>query len=199
MPRVGKRSPGSREPTVWHLLAALALLAVCLGPRAEQEIDPEVWLLIDTRAETLSIMLGDRSRLTVPNIAIGRYGATDAKMRGDHRTPVGSFRIKWVQEDSRFHRFFGLDYPDLKRATAAMKAGDIDKRVWRRIQRAQKRGTVPPQDTPLGGAIGIHGIGAGDPRIHESFNWTNGCIALTNEQIDDLAAWVRLGTRVEIR
>ena len=58
---------------------------------------------------------------------------------------------------------------------------------------------MPPQQTALGGHIGIHGIGAGDPRIHEDFNWTSGCIALTNAQIDDLAGWVRLGMRVVVR
>ena len=56
------------------------------------------------------------------------------------------------------------------------------------------QGVDPP--TTLGGLIGIHGIGKGDPRVHRDFNWTFGCVALTNEQIDQLRPWVRLGTRV---
>ena len=64
---------------------------------------------------------------------------------------------------------------------------------------AIKNGRTPPQNTPLGGHIGIHGVGAGDPRIHTNFNWTNGCVALTNEQVTRLAALIKVGTRVEIR
>jgi lipoprotein-anchoring transpeptidase ErfK/SrfK len=47
--------------------------------------------------------------------------------------------------------------------------------------------------------IGIHGLGNGDPLIHEEFNWTDGCIALTNEEVDELASWIHLGTRVEVQ
>jgi lipoprotein-anchoring transpeptidase ErfK/SrfK len=35
--------------------------------------------------------------------------------------------------------------------------------------------------------------------VHNRFNWTNGCIALTNEQIDELAGWAVVGTRISIR
>lgn len=67
------------------------------------------------------------------------------------------------------------------------------------IRRAHKRGEVPPQNTGLGGLIGIHGIGAGDADMHREYNWTNGCVALTNEEIDRLVEWVDVGTLVEIR
>jgi hypothetical protein len=61
------------------------------------------------------------------------------------------------------------------------------------------KGRLPPQNTALGGRIGLHGLGRGDPKVHQQFNWTNGCIALTNEQIDQLLTWVGKGTRVSIR
>ncbi len=67
------------------------------------------------------------------------------------------------------------------------------------ILRAFQEQAIPPQETPLGGYIGIHGIGRGDPAIHQKFNWTQGCIALTNRQIDDLSKWVHVGMRVVIR
>lgn len=50
----------------------------------------------------------------------------------------------------------------------------------------------------IGGQIGIHGLGAGDKEIHKVFNWTHGCIALTNEQIDQLTRWVGKGTVVKV-
>jgi lipoprotein-anchoring transpeptidase ErfK/SrfK len=51
----------------------------------------------------------------------------------------------------------------------------------------------------LGGHIGIHGVGRGDLRIHQQFDWTQGCIALTNEQIEQLQNLVRVGDRVVIQ
>ena len=60
--------------------------------------------------------------------------------------------------------------------------------------------TDPPQDTPLGGQIGIHGLGHGNPGIHNAgINWTSGCVALDNRQIEALRPWVKVGMRVEIR
>jgi len=52
--------------------------------------------------------------------------------------------------------------------------------------------------TPHSVGMSYPRIGAGDPKIHASYNWTKGCIALTNSQIDELAQWIRLGVRVVI-
>ena len=57
------------------------------------------------------------------------------------------------------------------------------------------------QNTPLGGAIGIHGIGEITEEkleIHRTINWTKGCIALTNDEIDDLLHYIGVGTKVVI-
>ena len=138
--------------------------------------------------------------LRVPGgVGIGRYGTTDVKMQGDHRTPLGSFTIGWIPEKSRYHRFLGLTYPDIERADRALAEGEITEAQWHAIRRASETKGRPPQNTPLGGFIGIHGTGAGDAKIHQQYNWTNGCIALTNEQIDRLMTWIRVGTPVEIR
>jgi L,D-peptidoglycan transpeptidase YkuD (ErfK/YbiS/YcfS/YnhG family) len=51
----------------------------------------------------------------------------------------------------------------------------------------------------LGGQIGIHGLGSGDIKVHEVFDWTHGCIALTNSQIDHLSQLVDTGTVVKIK
>jgi hypothetical protein len=57
---------------------------------------------------------------------------------------------------------------------------------------------MPPQNTPLGGFLGIHGIGRGDIRIHRAFHWTQGCVAVTNEEMNALAHWIREDTRIVI-
>jgi murein L,D-transpeptidase YafK len=156
-------------------------------------------IVIDTKALTLKVMQGNREKLTLSNIAIGRYGTTTDKQRGDNKTPLGHFVIAWITSDTAFHRFFGFSYPSREDADRAFRAGYLGKRTWNRIRQAIAAGHLPPQNTVLGGNLGIHGIGKGDPDIHEHYNWTNGCVALTNEQIDCLTVWIRVGTPVEIR
>jgi murein L,D-transpeptidase YafK len=159
----------------------------------------DIRILVDTRAATLTVMEGDTEKLVFEDIAIGRYGKTYFKNRGDNKTPLGRFTITWIKPNTRYHRFLGISYPDLDAASRALQEGRIEEGQWQAIRRATAAGKTPPQDTPLGGYIGIHGLGAGDPEVHREYNWTNGCIALTNEQIDRLAKWARIGTPVEIK
>jgi murein L,D-transpeptidase YafK len=161
--------------------------------------DGEHWLLVDTVNLRLMVMQGSEVVQSYEDISIGRDGVSRDKVRGDRRTPIGRFRIAWIREESGFHRFLGLDYPDRRRAWRARENLQLEEGDWDAIRRAHERGEVPPQNTGLGGQIGIHGIGGGDPKIHGLYNWTNGCVALTNEQLDDLMQWVHIGTRVDIR
>ena len=167
--------------------------------RAQEADSDDVWLLVDTQTQILSVMRGSETVQTYAGMAIGRFGTTAAKRTLDGKTPLGEFRITRIAEKTSFHRFFGLDYPNLAHARAGLESGRISPAEFAAIRAALRRDTTPPQQTALGGFIGIHGLGEGDPAIHEDFNWTNGCVALTNEQMDDLAQWVQQGMRVIIR
>ncbi len=181
------------------MIAGWLLLLSCLlagGAAAESR---DIWLLVDTGDLTLSVMRGTEALKTFDNIAIGSNGVTRHKRAGDEKTPLGEFRITAIRGDSRFHRFLAIDYPTLEDARRGLGDGRISQAQYDRVRRAREAGGVPPQDTPLGGHLGIHGIGAGDPAIHDAFNWTNGCIALTDEQVEALLQWARVGTRVSVR
>jgi len=177
-----------------RLPAVLLLLTLAFPAGAA-----EVRVVIDTESDTLQVLKGDKVIRTYENIAIGRYGKTYFKVRGDNKTPLGKFRVGWSNKKTRYHRFLGLTYPDLPAADRALVDGRIDESQWQSIRLASEAGKVPSQKTPLGGMIGIHGIGSGDREVHEEFNWTNGCVALTNEEIDELVKWIKIGTPVEIR
>ena len=167
---------------------------------ASQTAPPGPWLLVDTKADTLSIMQGQRTIKVFHPIALGSSGAGLKARRGDNRTPTGVFRIGWINDQSRFKTVIGLDYPNPDYAERALREHRIDHATYERIRTAWITGQTPPQDTPLGGQIGIHGVGMGDPRIHSAgINWTSGCVALDNQQIEALRPWVRKGMRVEIR
>lgn len=158
----------------------------------------ETWVLVDTKKQTLSVMDDLRVLDHFDRIALGAAGAGLKRYRGDGKTPVGTFRVSWFNPDSRFDLFIGLDYPNREYADRALEAGLIDRGTHLRIVSAIDLRITPPQDTPLGGQIGIHGLGAGDRQVHQMLNWTNGCIALDNAEIRRLARWVNRGTRVEI-
>lgn len=184
---------------------SIRALAACLfaafacftgGVLAEQSVP---WVLVDTSALRLSVMRGEEVLATFENISIGSNGTASAKRVGDERTPLGDYTIREIRTSDRFNRFLALDYPSMEDARRALGDGRIDAGVFERIRRARQRGEFPPQDTPLGGHLGLHGLGEGSQEIHALFNWTNGCIALTNEQIDALAQQIRVGTLVRIR
>ena len=159
----------------------------------------DTWLLIDTEARTLQLWDGETVLRTFENIAIGSGGASHNRSVGDQATPLGTFRISSIREETRYHRFFALNFPALDDAIRAYARGQITEADLEAIRHAHEQGEEPPSSTPMGGNIGIHGLGSGDPRIHEDFNWTDGCIALTNEQVDELAQWVRPRMTVIIR
>lgn len=161
--------------------------------------DPDVWLLVDTHARKIEVKKGEQTLETLHSIAIGRGGAGTKTHRGDNVTPFGSYRIGWVGEKTSFRRFFGLTYPSADDAENALRKGVIDGPTYKRIVTAHHFNQIPPQNTPLGGQIGIHGLGNADSRIHQTFDWTHGCIALTNTQIDHLSQMVETGTVVKIR
>lgn len=183
------KAAGSRRRG-WATCPA-AIAAVVLSWAATVNAD-EIWLLIDTGEQTLSVMQGSERLREYSGISIGRNGATARKVHHDKKTPLGTFRISSIRNHSRFRRFFGLSYPDLEYAGRAFEAGEIAAADLAAIRQAHEQGLEPPLTTPLGGNIGIHGIGEGDPRFHEDYNWTDGCVALSNGEVDELLQWIRL-------
>ena len=138
---------------------------------------------------------GAEERMTA---AMGREPRGHKLLSGDWRTPEGSYRIAGPLERSRYHGFIPIDYPSLLDANTALLAGRIKHRDFVRIEEAHARGVRPPADTPLGGDIGIHGEGqrwAGDSA---HLDWTYGCIAVTDAELDFIAARVEVGVPVEI-
>jgi murein L,D-transpeptidase YafK len=176
-----------------------ALLVCCTAPARARAMDDVPWLLIDTGARTVFVRSGERELDRFEAIAVGRGGVVDVHYANDHTTPRGRYRVTRINPRSKFRIFIGVDYPTLEHARRAYLDGRLRGESLDRIEAAVRRGVPPPEDTELGGAIGIHGIGAGSMRVHATLNWTQGCIALTNAQIERLARYVWIGMRVEIR
>lgn len=191
--------PELRQPMSSTFTAQLTCFFLCLllwmGPAKAED----AWILVDTEALTLDVFDGHDRLARFEGISIGRGGAGRDRSLGDQRTPLGKFRVAWLNPNSRFRFFIGLDYPSRPQVERAFRHGLINERDHRRFLRAFFNNRPPPQNTELGGHIGIHGLGRANPDLHKIANWTEGCVALTNEQIDRLKAHVRIGMPVIIR
>jgi murein L,D-transpeptidase YafK len=181
-------------------LGALLVAAILGAPAFSWANGRLPWILVDTQALTLTVFSTENHVLArFQNISIGSGGVADIHHRGDETTPLGVFHVSWVDRSSRYGTFYGLDYPSASMARRAYAAGIIRRAEFDAIIKALRQHRTPPQNTALGGRLGIHGIGRGDPNIQKAVNWTDGCVALTNPQIRQLSRWVQPGTRVVIR
>ena len=162
--------------------------------------DGELWLDADTNSASLVVRnLANQELARFENISIGSNGTTQTHWRGDQTTPLGEYRITAIQPSLRYRLFIALNYPTADQAQAALASGGINPLQFRRIMAAHNQGRTPPADTRLGGNIGLHGLGQASEAVHLAANWTRGCIALTNSQIDSLRPWLTVGMRVRIR
>ena len=127
------------------------------------------------------------------------YGDGDKERTGDKRTPEGDFYICSMNNSKRFYKFLGLSYPGLKHAAQGLQRGIITPREYGEIEQALRERRQPTWDTRLGGAVGIHGRMLQDPGVWANrHNWTDGCIALANADMDELFSVVSVGTPVTI-
>lgn len=159
----------------------------------------ETKLEVNLDEHLLKIYQDDVVIKTYP-VAYGR-GGVGKRTKGDGKTPLGYYYITSVKKSAAFGFFFHLNYPNLEDVIDAHKDGILDDQTFEHILSRMTNG-MAPQNTPLGGYIGIHGLGGKNPTklgIHRHFNWTQGCIALTDEEIQDLLNYVSAGTLVVIK
>jgi hypothetical protein len=112
--------------------------------------------------------------------------------------PEGVYHVAGPARPSRFHRFVPIDYPSPADADLALREGRLSRADHARVLAAHARGALPPQDTPLGGLLGFHGEGERWRGDSADLDWTYGCLALRDADLDFLAARVRRGTPVRI-
>jgi len=124
-------------------------------------------------------------------IGLGLSPEDDKVREGDRRTPEGDFYIFIKNTKSAFYLALGLSYPNARHAERGLRDRLITRAQYTAIMQALKNKKGPPQYTPLGGLIYIHGNGARS-------DWTWGCVALENEDVRELFDAVVVGTPVTI-
>jgi murein L,D-transpeptidase YafK len=145
--------------------------AVALPSRADR-------VVIEKSKRTLTAYSGKHVVASF-RVALGRDPVGPKRCKGDYRTPEGHYKVIGRNPLSNYYRSLMLDYPN---------ATDI--------ANARKQGCHP------GSNIVIHGLENGYDwvgRTHCSVDWTSGCVAVTNQEMDRLWQLIPIGTPVEIR
>jgi hypothetical protein len=130
-------------------------------------------------------------------IGLSREPAGAKLARADQRVPEGEYRIAGPARSSRFHLFLPIDYPSPADADRALAQGLITRVERDAIEHAHAAGSLPPQDTALGGNLGFHGEGE-RWRGELDLDWTEGCVAVSDDVIELLAERAPPGTPVRI-
>ena len=121
---------------------------------------------------------------------------------GDLATPVGDYKICEIDTINKYYKFFRINYPNISDASDGLRKGEITQEEFDEIKFEYSNGKCTDANTPLGGDMGIHGIGRLDylfKYLPFVYNWTDGSIALSNEDIDELYSVVKKGTKVVIK
>jgi murein L,D-transpeptidase YafK len=117
-------------------------------------------------------------------VVFGSKSLEDKMMEGDRRTPEGTFHIASKRPHEKWDKMMLIDFPT---------KSDVDK-----FNERKARGLIPKY-AKIGGGIAIHGTWPHDDLAVDLFqNWTNGCIALKNEDVDELYDLLPVGTSVQI-
>ena len=135
-------------------------------------------IIIVKSARTMTLMSGSQVLRTY-TVALGAQPVGPKRQAGDHKTPEGEYIIDSKSTQSRFHLALHVSYPN-----------KADR------ERARRLGVNP------GGAIMIHGL---EPKyaflgkLQSNSDWTDGCIAVSNQEIEEIWRLVPVGVPVEIR
>jgi murein L,D-transpeptidase YafK len=135
-------------------------------------------ILILKKDHVLELLAGGKVIRTY-KVALGQGGLAAKQREGDARTPEGHYTIDSRSAASAYHRALHISYPNAEDRNRAVKLG------------------VRP-----GGAVMIHGLPNGKGFVgatHRLYDWTLGCVAVTDSEIDEIWNLVPVGTPVEIR
>ncbi len=125
------------------------------------------------------VLLAQGKEVKSYRIALGGEPVGPKTRQGDHRTPEGSYVLDARNPNSQYYKAFHISYPNANDRAAARKLG------------------VSP-----GGDIMLHGLPKQYAWVGKSqslHDWTDGCIAVSDEEMDEIWKLVRVGTAIEIK
>jgi len=160
-----------------HLLVGVVLFTC--WPLFAQKPDVSVDRVVVYKSERKLALLSQGKEVRSYKVALGSEPVGPKTRHGDHRTPEGVYTLDSRNPSSHFYKAFHISYPNSKDIAAAKKLG-----------------------VGTGGDIMLHGLPneyAWVGKAHILHDWTDGCLAVTNEEMDEVWKLVRVGTPIEIK
>lgn len=171
-----------------YILAVLVLGCLQLSLIGGEPAKPRIEVFKSKRE--LRFFDGERLIKTY-HIALGTNPKPPKEREGDGATPEGSYFICCKNPKSQFYLSLGISYPGPRDAERGYKAGLISERESKAIVAAHRARATPPWNTKLGGEVFVHGRGS-------KSDWTLGCIALDDSDIEELYRLVPVRTPITI-
>lgn len=156
------------------LLSMLGLIGLASCSKFKTYDGPEVTRVLVYKSSRMMYLMHNDTVLAAHEVNLGFAPEGDKERNGDGRTPEGEYLIDRKNPDSEYHLSLGINYPNNEDRKLAREAGDDP-----------------------GGDIFVHG----GPTIRADRNrpdWTAGCIAVTDREIEDIYAMVNVGTPIDI-
>lgn len=148
-------------------------------------------ILIEKEKRCLSVYDAEGRRLLHCRAALGKAPVGHKQCEGDGKTPEGAYFVCLKREKGKYGQSLGISYPSLTDAKNAVSEGRLSAELLHLFEEAERETKRPPWGTSLGGEIYIHAGGS-------DRDWTAGCIALDEKDMEKLFAMIEHGDRVEI-
>lgn len=158
-------------------------------------------IVVDRHNYTLGIY-EDSVLIKNYRVSFGKSLHTRKSRAGDKATPVGVYKICKIYTTHKYYKFFQINYPNLEDGADALRKGLISQKEYNDIKFDYYYEGCTGYQKVLGGNIGIHGIGELNyifKNLPFVFNWTDGSIAMSNENIDEIYSVIKEGTEVVIK
>jgi Uncharacterized protein conserved in bacteria len=161
-----------------RVLPAIGLASICALAWAQPKPLHADRVVVFKKERTLQL-LNQGKVIKTYKVALGGDPFGPKSHQGDHKTPEGTYVLDSRKVHSQFYKSIHISYPSARERAAA-----------------RARGISP------GGDVFVHGLPNGYKWVgasHRLKDWTDGCIAVTDEEIDEIWAAVTDGTPIEIR
>ena len=162
-------------------------------------VNPKI--IIDRHNYTLGLY-EDSVLIKNYRVSFGKSVQIPKTRAGDNATPVGVYKICKIYKTHKYYKFFQINYPNLEDGANALRKGWISQKEYNEIKFEYYYEECTKYNRLLGGNIGIQGIGELNyifKNLPFVFNWTDGSIAMSNENIDEIYSVVKEGTEVVIK
>jgi murein L,D-transpeptidase YafK len=158
-----------------NIILTFIIITLWVAPAFGNDID---YVLVN-KSEMKMYLLAKGETVKDYSIALGANPKGHKQQEGDERTPEGKYFLDYKKSDSSFYKAIHVSYPNKEDQA-----------------KAKERGVNP------GGLIMIHGQKNGLgwlSWVSQNFNWTNGCIAVTNTEMEEIWSLIKVGTPIEIQ